>query len=209
MITLDDKLGIFYKIVYKNEEEKCKKLLEEFEERSREILKEKEEILKEKKEKMINRKVQLAEKQKKEVISKIIQQNRQKVLSKKKEILDDLILSLEERFRKFVSSNEYEDHLLKSLERSLKEVKEKKIIVYIRETDKDKLEDSITALEKENGVSIVLRVIDRDIIGGFILSDEDNTYNLDNSFKTIIEEKQYYIGKILYKFLEEAGDIHE
>jgi len=209
MITLDDKLGIFYKIVFKHEEEKCKKLLEEFEERSREILKEKEEIFREKKKEMINRRIQLAETQRNEKISKTIQDNRQRVLSKKKEILDDLILSLEEKGRQFASSNEYKDYLIKSLEKTLKEVKEKQVIVYIRELDKASLEDSIMSLEKERGINITLSVIEKDIIGGFILSDKNNTYSLDNSFKTIIEENRYYIGKVLYKSLEEAGDMHE
>jgi len=45
------------------------------------------------------------------------------------------------------------------------------------------------------------------IIGGFIISDKEKTYNIDNSYKTIIEENRYEIGKRLYKALEEAGDL--
>jgi vacuolar-type H+-ATPase subunit E/Vma4 len=44
------------------------------------------------------------------------------------------------------------------------------------------------------------------MIGGFILKYE--TYNLDNSFKTIIDENRYLIGKRLYSALEKTGELN-
>ena len=47
------------------------------------------------------------------------------------------------------------------------------------------------------------------ISGGFIISDNAKPYNLDSTFKTIIEENRYEIGKALYSSLEKAGETSE
>ena len=78
----------------------------------------------------------------------------------------------------------------------------------MKEKDKVNLEDSILNLGKENNKDISFNIVVSDIIGGFILSDKDMSYNLDNSFKTIIEENRYLIGKRLYSSLEKTGGLN-
>lgn len=206
MITLEDKLDIFHKIVLKHEEEKCKEILEELEEKNNNTIKEKEEILQKRKKEIINRRFQLAEVQKNEIVSKAIQENRERVLSKRQEALDDLILALEEKARQFVATEEYNVYLINSIEKLINTSDDKEVTIYLREADKLNFEKDILSLGKEKGIKITLNITEKDIIGGFIISDENKTYNLDNSFKTIIEENKYSIGKILYKSLEEAGE---
>lgn len=206
MITLEDKLDIFHKIVLKHEEEKCKEILEELEEKNNNTIKEKEEILQKRKKEIINRRFQLAEVQKNEIVSKAIQENRERVLSKRQEALDDLILALEEKARQFVATEEYNVYLINSIEKLIDISDDKEVTIYLREADKLNFEKDILSLGKEKGIKITLNITEKDIIGGFIISDENKTYNLDNSFKTIIEENKYSIGKILYKSLEEAGE---
>lgn len=208
MITLDDKLDIFYKVVFKEEEEKCKKRLEELEAKNSHILEEKRIELAKKKEETINRRKILAETQKNEMISKATGENRGKILEKREETLKDLISSLENRAKEFVLSNDYKDYLLNKIEKEIKEIDEKEIIIGLREKDKINLEDSIFNLGKENNKIISFDIVKSDIIGGFILSDKDRSYNLDNSFKTIIEENRYLIGKRLYLSLEKTGGLN-
>ncbi len=209
MITLEDKLSFFHKIVFKEEEEKCKKLLQDTEERNNSIIKEKKDSLEKKKRDMLNRRLQLAKIHKNEMVSKAIQESRDRALTKRQEALEDLIFSLEERGRQFTSSKDYKAYILSNIEKTLNKINDKEVIIYVRENDKCNLEESIMSLNEKNGVKITLRTTEKDIIGGFIISDENETYNLDNSFKTIIEENKYLIGKTLYKSLEEAGDALE
>ncbi|WP_353094929.1 V-type ATP synthase subunit E [Tissierella praeacuta] len=211
MITLDDKLDIFYKVIFKEEEEKCKKTLEELEAKNNSILEEKKIELEKKRDEIINRKRMLAETQKNEMVSKATQENREKILVKREEVLKDLISSLEDKARKFVLSNDYNDYndyILSKITDIIKEVPEKEIIINVIEADKERFQDSIIKIGKENNKNISLGITSSDIIGGFTLSDKDRNYNLDNSFKTIIEENKYLIGKKLYSSLEKTGGLN-
>ena len=208
MITLEDKLDIFYKVVFKEEEEKCKMALEELEKRNSLTLEEKKVELEKKKEETIARRKHLAETQKNEMLSKAIQENRGKILVKREEILRDLISSLENKAKEFVSSKDYKDFVVNKIVSVIKEIDEKEIVIGLLEKDKLNLEESILQLGKDNNKDISFNIITSDIIGGFILSDKDRSYNLDNSFKTIIEENKYLIGKRLYSSLEKTGGLN-
>lgn len=208
MITIDNKLDIFYKLVYKNEEEKCKRLLEEQEKRNNKILEEKTSNLLKTKGELIERKRNLAEVQKNEMISKSTENNREKILRKREELLVDLIYSLEEKSRQFSKLQDYEDYILNKIKSLITEVEETSIIIGLMEKDLEKLKDSITKIGRENNKEISFEIVTKDLIGGFILSDKNKTYNLDNSFKTIISTNRYEIGKKLYGSLEKTGDLN-
>ncbi len=206
MITLDDKLNIFYKMIFKEEEEKCKKALEELEANSKSILENKKIELEKKKEEVIERRRLLAESQKNEMISKSTQEDRNSILIKKEEALRDLIISLEDRAKRFMSTEDYKDYILKGINNVIKDMEEKEVTIGLISEDKVKLQDSILKLGKEYGKSMIFNIVSDDVIGGFILKYE--TYNLDNSFKSIIEENKYLIGKRLYSSLEKTGELN-
>ncbi|MBU5428247.1 V-type ATP synthase subunit E [Tissierella pigra] len=208
MITIDNKLDIFYRLVYKDEEEKCKKLLEEQEERNKKILEEKTSNLTKAKEDLIERKRNIAEIAKNEMISKAIENNRERILSKREELLVDLVEALEEKSREFTKTKAYESYVLSKIKNLIDEIEEDSIIIGLMEEDIEKLQGAIVKLGKENNKDISCNVVKRDLIGGFILSDKNRTYNLDNSFKTIISANRYEIGKKLYGSLEKTGDLN-
>lgn len=208
MITLDDKLDIFYKVVFKEEEEKCKKALEELEERNKLALEEKIVELEKRKEETITRRKLLAETQKNEMLSKAIGENRSGILVKREETLTDLISSLENKAREFVLLKDYKDYILDKILNVIKEIEEEEIVIGLLEKDKKDLEETIRQLGEDNNKNISFYTVSSDIIGGFILSDKNRSYNLDNSFKTIIEENKYLIGKRLYSSLEKTGGLN-
>lgn len=207
MITIDDKLETFYKLVFKEEEAKSKKILEELEKNNKKVIEEKRIELEEKKQETIKRKKNLGEIQKNEMVSKATQDNRRKILSKSEELLEDVIESLKERSEEFTKSKDYQNYILGKIEKLIKDLEEKEIIISLTDKDKVKLQESIIKMGKENNKSILFNEAKKDIIGGFILSDQKKTYNLDNSFKTIIEQNRYAIGKRLHLSLGEAGDL--
>lgn len=208
MITLDDKLDIFYKVVFKEEEEKCKKRLEELEERNKLALEEKIAEIEKKKEETIARRKLLAETQKNEMLSKAIGENRSRILQKREETLTDLISTLENKAREFALSKDYKDYILDKILNVIKGIEEEEIVIGLLEKDKINLEETIRQLGEDNNKNISFYTVVSDIIGGFILSDKDRSYNLDNSFKTIIEENRYLIGKRLYLSLEKTGGLN-
>lgn len=207
MITIDDKLETFYKLVFKEEEAKSKKILEELEKNNKKVIEEKKIELEEKKQETIKRKKNLGKIQKNEMVSKATQDNRRKILSKSEELLEDVIESLKERSEEFTKSKDYQNYILGKIEKLIKDLEEKEIIISLTDKDKVKLQDSIIKIGEDNNKSILFNEAKKDIIGGFILSDQKKTYNLDNSFKTIIEQNRYAIGKRLHLSLGEAGDL--
>lgn len=208
MITIKDKLDIFRKLIYEEEEEKYKKALKDLDEKARHLIENKKLEIEKKKEEMAKKEALLKETQKNRIISERRQELNSKLLLKRKEILEDLIASLKEKAINFTLTDEYKDAVIKSISEVLLKIDDRDLIITITEEDRKKLESSIFNLAKVNNKSISISTVPKSkIIGGFIISDKEKTYNIDNSYKTIIEENRYEIGKRLYKALEEAGDL--
>lgn len=208
MITIKDKLDIFRKLIYEEEEEKYKKALKDLDEKARHLIENKKLEIEKKKEEMAKKEAILEETQKNRIISERRQELNSKLLLKRKEILEDLIASLKEKAINFTLTDEYKDAVIKSISEVLLKIDDRDLIITITEEDRKKLESSIFNLAKVNNKSISISTVPKSkIIGGFIISDKEKTYNIDNSYKTIIEENRYEIGKRLYKALEEAGDL--
>ena len=208
MITVEDKLEIFNKLVYKEEEEKCIREMEALEKRIEATLEEKKLELEKKAEAFIKRKNILANIQKNEMISQANENKKTNALKSRESFLNDLIKNLEIKTKQFVQSNDYKPYLIKKISKVLDGLEEDKIILLLNEEDIGLIQESIPILEEKFKKSISIEASKKDVIGGFMILDGAKTYNLDYSFKTIIEENRYDIGKTLFNMLENAGEIN-
>lgn len=207
MITIEDKLNIFYKIVLEKEKEESLKVLNEIEEKNKATLDKHRERLFKVKDDIIEKSIKNGEVKKDELISQEIVEARKRIFTKKEGLLDDLILSLEKKAKDFVNSEEYSQYLLDGIGRVLKDIEDKYIIIYLKNEDRLRLSGSIAKIGIEIGKKISFENATEDIIGGFIVSDIDKKYLIDESFKGKIEENKYLIGEELYSTLGKAGDI--
>lgn len=207
MITIEDKLNIFYKIVLEKEKEESLKVLNEIEEKNKAILDKHRERLFKVKDDIIEKSIKNGELKKDELISQEIVEARKRIFTKKEGLLDDLILSLEKKAKDFVNSEEYSQYLLDGIGRVLKDIEDEAIIIYLKNEDRLGLSGSIAKVGIEIGKKISFENANEDIIGGFIVSDIDKKYLIDESFKGKIEENKYLIGEELYSTLGKAGDI--
>jgi len=209
MITVEDKLDIFYKLVYKEEEEKCIREMEELEAKIKAVLEEKNKELQIKKDAFIIRKTALANIQKNEMISKANENKKASLLQERERLLQDTIKSLEIKAKDFVQSNNYDVYLINKISNVINDVDDYEIIITLNDGDNVRFQDSIQELQDRYKKTITTETSKSNIIGGFMLQDIGRTYNLDYSFKTIIEENRYEIGKKLFSLLENAGDLNE
>lgn len=207
MITIEDKLNIFYKIVLEKEKEESLKVLNEIEEKNKVTLAKHRERLLKVKDDIIEKSIKNGEVKKDELISQEIVEARKRIFTKKEGLLDDLILSLEKKAKDFVNSEEYSQYLLDGIGRVLKDIEDEAIIIYLKNEDRLGLSGSIAKVGIEIGKKISFENANEDIIGGFIVSDIDKKYLIDESFKGKIEENKYLIGEELYSTLGKAGDI--
>lgn len=209
MITIEDKLDIFYKLVFKNEQENAKVRLGDVEKEHKDILEDKILELEKIKQQTIDRKRSLAQIQKNEMISKAIGEDKHKLLIKREELLKDLINSLHIRAIEFTKTAQYRQYMLKKVKYALGLLDEKDIIINLKKEDKERFQNDLLQMSIKDGKNVYFDLLTGDTIGGFIITDKERSYSLDNTFKTIINQNRYKIGKELYIALEKTGDLNE
>jgi|GEM_PF-505030 len=208
MTTIRDKLEVFHKLIYEDEEEKYKKILKELEEKKQFLIESKKLEIEKRREEALRKKNLLEEAEKNRIISEKTQEMKSRFLSKRNDILEDLIASLEEKANSFTSTAEYVDIVTRDISKVIENLGEKELIITITEEDEKKLSDSILKMGKKYNKNITINTVKKSrLIGGFVITDRDRTYSIDNSYKSIIEENRYKIGKRLYDAIEKAGDI--
>jgi len=208
MTTIKDKLEVFRKLIYEDEEEKYMNILKELEEKKENLIESKKLELEKRKEEVLSKKALLEKAERNKIISEKTQEMKSKLLSKRNDIIEDLIASLEEKANSFTFTAEYIDIVVKDISKAIENLNEKELIITISEEDREKLSNSILEIGRKYNKNVTIYTVPKSkLIGGFIVSDKDRTYNIDNSYKTIIEENRYKIGKRLYEALEKAGDI--
>lgn len=209
MITVEEKLELFKRLVFDEEEEKYIATIKEIDQKNNQIIEARKSELNNRKIELINKEKLLATIQQNEILSKKSQEFNEKLLLKKQEILKDFIDSLEKKAEEFSNSNSYKDYICKKLTNILKDLNDNEIIVTLKEEDKLKLSDCITEIGNKNNIKISFKIAKSGIIGGFILSDKNKTYSYDNSFRSMVEERKYEIGKELFLALEKTGGLNE
>ncbi|MGM0395967.1 MAG: V-type ATP synthase subunit E [Bacillota bacterium] len=208
MITVEDKLEIFYKIVYKDEEEKYLKALKELEENNQQLLENKKEEMKRQREEIIRRKVTQAKVERNELKSEGLEETKARLRQKRKQIEMDLVSSIVDRAKEFAKSKEYGEYLCRNLDKYLVEFEEDEVVLMLREEDRLISESCLMKLKKKTGKTFIVEPLPEEKIGGFMISNKERTFNIDHTLRTLIQEKEYMIGKKLNQALGEVGEVN-
>ncbi|HMM69836.1 MAG TPA: V-type ATP synthase subunit E family protein [Gudongella oleilytica] len=209
MITVEEKLEIFHKIVYREEEEKFQKALKELEEMNLQALEDRRKELESHRDEIVRRKISMAKIERNEAMAKAIEKNKAQLRQKRKDLQDQLLREILKKADQFVDTDEYYEYLCENINKYLKEFENNEVVVYVREKDKESIKGCIKGLVAVTGKSFVIETMSDDKIGGFVISNSEKTYNIDHSLKTLIEEKEYTIGQRLCLALEKAGESNE
>ncbi|MDY0257179.1 V-type ATP synthase subunit E family protein [Gudongella oleilytica] len=206
MITVEEKLEIFHKIVYREEEEKFQKALKELEEMNLQALEDRRKELESHRDEIVRRKISMAKIERNEAMAKAIEKNKAQLRQKRKDLQDQLLREILKKADQFVDTDEYYEYLCENINKYLKEFENNEVVVYVREKDKESIKGCIKGLVAVTGKSFVIETMSDDKIGGFVISNSEKTYNIDHSLKTLIEEKEYTIGQRLCLALGKAGE---
>lgn len=209
MITVEEKLDIFYKLILGDERDRSEEILEKIQMKNEELIRVKKEETLKKKEEIVSKRRKMGELKKNEIISKTFSQEKNKILKVKKELLEDLMIEIEDKAKKFVASPEYKNYLLDEFKKIAGSVKDQEIYIYVSERDKDIYGDIIMDIFRKNNKEVLISPWTENKIGGFLLFNKERTYLLDFTLKTKIEGKKYEIGELLYEKFKEAGDLIE
>lgn len=209
MITVEEKLEIFHKIVYREEEEKFQRALKELEEMNLQALEDKRKELEAHRDEIVRRKISMAKIERNEAMAKAIEKNKAQLRQKRKDLQDQLLKEILKKADQFVDTDEYYEYLCENINKYLKEFESNEVVVYVREKDKESIKGCIKGLVAVTGKSFVIETMSDEKIGGFVISNSEKTYNIDHSLKTLIEEKEYTVGQRLCLALGKAGESNE
>lgn len=211
MITIEEKIKLFYKLLNQSMDIHLTEDLMELES-SYEF----------KLEKLKNN----VDKEAKEIEEKALKRaeiKRAESISKSKVIIKKDIMALKEKhyyifmdkfrniLKEFVNSNEYESYLSKIISKlsdGIKNYKESDLVLYVTNKDNDKYGDFIkNELNKNNDNNIILKTTEN-IIGGIIAEFTEKNIKVDMSIDAVLEDNKTYIMQTIFETLE-AGDIND
>lgn len=209
MITVEEKLDIFHKIVFRDEEAKYQRLLEELDDKNKQLLEDKRAEMELQREEIIRRKIAQGKIEKNEALAKAKEDIKTQLLQKRADLQKDLLERVLNKAKRFVETEEYNTYLCKKLDKYLMGLEEKDMILYLREKDVEGAKHCLENLEYYTKKTFKIEPLDEDYIAGFMISDLNKTYNIDHTVRTLIEENEYLIGKELCLALGKAGETNE
>lgn len=199
MITVEEKLKLFTKLVYDKIEKENQTEIDKYNSEYGNIIDEKKKEFEKQAEKMDSEKMKEIDKKKNQIISRAKVEEQKLLLQKKKEIFDEAVEEIKNYSKEFTNSEDYKELFLKSLKESMEDLKESKnISFYVIENDRDKFKKTIAEMYPDTNFKID---VDDNLIGGFTVQDEDNNIKIDMSLMSKIESSKEVIGEKLYSML--------
>lgn len=200
MITIEEKLNLFTKLIYDRIEKENENLLKKFNlEYGNLIAQKKEEFEKEAKQLREESEKNIM-KQKLQIISKAKVEEKKIMLEKRKEIFDELIKNVMEYCIKFTDSDEYKNMFLRDFKEALKELKDaKNIEVILTSKDIGRFKQDILKICGDKKVEFLL---DDNITGGFIINYKEGNMRIDMSMVSRVINSRELIGEKLFEVLQ-------
>lgn len=208
MITIEEKIKLFYKL-----------LNQSMDVHFTEDLKEMEDSYKFKLEKLKNN----VDKEAKEIEEKALKRaeiKRAESISKSKVIIKKDIMALKEKYyftfmdkfksvlKEFVNSNEYKTYLsniISKLSDGINTYGNSDVVIYVTNNDKEKYSDFIKSeINKKITNNIIFKTTEN-IIGGLVAELTEKNIKIDMSIDAVLEDKKTYIMQTIFETLE-AGD---
>lgn len=212
MITIEEKLSIFTKLVLDKVQHEFNDELCQINTKNEERIKAHKARLKKESEKMIRGMTKKGEVEKNRIISKAHLEQKRKILYKRQELLEKQIDIIKKKTLLFTDKEEYGSYLKKCLAEILSNFRnEETIRLYLTHKDMKKYKTVLLKEASNYGFdekNIKFLSTEEEIIGGMIGVNQSRTIKVDASILSKIEESRQLIGKKLYDALEEAGDFH-
>lgn len=208
MITIEEKLKLFYKLLNQSTDVRLAEDLKEMESSY---------------ESKLDKLKSDVDKEAKEIEEKAVKRaevKRAESISKSKVIIKKDIMALKEKYyyifmdkfratlKEFINSNEYKTYLsniISKLSDGIKNYGKKDIVIYVTNNDKEKYSDFIkNEINKTNSNKVIFKTTE-DITGGLIVEFAEKNVKVDMSIDAVLEDNKTYIMQTIFETIE-AGD---
>lgn len=201
--TIEDKISLFTKVVIERIEldfqQKQKKLVEYYENRKTEMIKENEE----RKGNIVTRAKKDAESKKQQIILKTRSTMHLAVLKKKQEFAERIMDEVKKKTRAFIGTAEYVEFLKEAIKQVLSKFSNDQFVSFSfsRDDIENKREVILQTIKSfRNEATYKIEVVDN-LIGGVFVESGDGRMEIDLTINTILEESNKQAGEILSSWL--------
>ncbi len=208
MITLDNKMELFSKVVLEKIKKEYNLTMKEIDERHLIVRREKMQDSEKESQIYVRDMQNRAIEERKKIVSKAKGQARKNILIKREELFIKLNGLIVGEIKSLCKSKEYEPLLDKKINEILPDIilLDGELIILCRENDSMMIKETL----KKNGIENPLKIVnDENILGGFTIIHRLKGIKINLSLNSIIDENKVYIGSLIYELLEEAGDKSE
>lgn len=200
MITIEEKLNLFTRIVYDKVEKQNADAISKFNQECGSLIQQKKEKFTKQAEAIEKQIEKETEKEKLQILSKARIEGKKLIVDKKDEIVEDAIKSVLESARDFTETEQYGEMLLQDIRSALMEMDgSTSIEICLTEEDSERYKDKIKDIF--NGIDLKI-ACDDSLIGGFALIDTEKNIKIDMSFKDRVNSSRNLIGERLFAILQ-------
>jgi len=196
MITIEEKLNLFTKMVYEKVERENMEVIKKFEEDYVKTLEEKKEEFENKAKELEKKTFSDIEKFKTQTLSKAHIKGKRMVMEMRNKIYNLAIKDVIEYAKEFNNSKVYCEYFSDKLNKLINNHEIKDADVYISHDDWNNWYKDLQI--KKDNINIIY---DDSIIGGFILIDKQNNVKYDFSILNLVEINRERIGEKLFSLL--------
>lgn len=200
MITVEEKLKLFSKIVFEKVEKKNEDQLSEYEKMHKSIINNKTGEFEKQANSMLEKGMNEIEKEKVLIISKAKMNEKKLILKTKNNLLNELLLSLAEQLKSFVNTDKYKEMFIDEINKTSSVLKDSnEIIVELTGKDMERFKGDIKKAFKNKSVELKEN---NDLIGGFYAIDVKNEVKVDFSLMNKIDMSREAAGEQLFNLLQ-------
>ena len=195
MTTIEDKLGLFSKIILDKVNEEKKEKLEEFNLEAQKRINIEQERIEELTRKLKLEVLKKANIKANEIVAKERLNKQREVLLLKDHLISDALDSVHEKLMNFVNGEEYKAYFIRTLQKTLEEIDKGNYYIIVLKRDYERFQSEIEAATYEqSNRKLKLTISEEDFIGGVMLKDFEGTFKIDNSILSSLQESKEIIG---------------
>ncbi|TDT50909.1 V-type ATP synthase subunit E [Fonticella tunisiensis] len=199
MITIEEKLKLFTKIVYDRVEKENRGMVEKFNEEFGNIIERKRQEFINEAQNILSQNIREIEKERTKILSRARIEEKRIALEANRTIFDKALKDLLKYAGDFTKIPEYSEMFFDDLERIKPQLKGSIIDIYVTKSDFERYKNNID--EAFDGKTINY-FIDDELIGGFKAIDKSISIKFDMSLSGRINEARELIGRKLFEILQ-------
>ena len=213
MVTIEQKLTLFSKLLNQEIKEEVDKKFSELEKEYEKRIAENKFAIDKESSEIIEQARRRAEIKKVELLSRGKLASKKERMMMKEQLITHFMTALEEKIKVFTGTNEYKTYLNQIIQvlKSLKNC-ENDLVIYLTKSDykynKEFIKEALAGIGLKVD-KLSFEVSEEDILGGLVIKDLIFSTRIDESIRGLLEEEKSQIIERISLAIGEVGEVHE